>query len=148
MADDIAALVAAIESFVVPANEDETETTLRLNDVLSGARGHPERAVLAEPLFRLLERYADRDLGAPGPVVHALETIADYSLPLRESLHRQPTYYTVWMVNRILNTELSAADRAMWLSELRGAARHAKSNAAVADSVARFLKHQGESLDE
>jgi len=145
MAITIDELIPHIASFVVGPDEVEGEIELRLYELLHGIDLLPGRESAVEPLFQLLERNADSELGNPGPVVHALEAIPGYEPKLIASLHRHPTYYTVWMVNRILNTELSAHDRAAWLGELRAAASHALADASVVESVEHFLTHQAAS---
>jgi hypothetical protein len=95
----------------------------------------------------LLERNSEADLGSPGPVVHALEAIPGYEPFLLESLRRIPTYYTVWMINRILNVELPAEERAKWLAELKQARHHPDADDAVVASVADFLKHQADTQE-
>jgi hypothetical protein len=60
----------------------------------------------ADDMFDLMERLDDVDLGSPGPPVHALEsTEAAYEPHLVASIRRKPSPVSVWMVNRILNTE-------------------------------------------
>jgi hypothetical protein len=141
MTQHIEQLIDEIGAFM-SGGSDETDTVFRLYRLLDGFDQLAQREAAIEPLFRLLERNAESDLGSPGPVVHALEAVPGYEPHLVESLHRLPTYYTVWMVNRILNTELPPQERAAWLAELQRAASHSKADGAVIDSVARFLKHQ------
>jgi hypothetical protein len=75
-------------------------------------------------MFGLLERFPDAEFGSPGPLVHELEAIPGYLPLLRDSVRRQPTYHTVWMINRLLNTKLPSEQRASWLLELRAAPEH------------------------
>lgn len=61
---------------------------------------------LIEPLFRLLERHPHFNFGNPGRVVHYLEKFDDgtYAPFLYASIHRVPTEYNIWMLNRFLNS--------------------------------------------
>jgi hypothetical protein len=71
----------------------------------------------AEDMFALMERLDGVDLGSPGPLVHALEsTGAAYEPRLKASVQRKPSPLTVWMVNRILNTD--RPNRGSWLDLL------------------------------
>ncbi len=99
-----------------------------------------EQAVPA--MLGLLERFPDAELGNPGPIVHELEAIAGYESQLLESLHRQPTFLTVWMVNRILNSDLTEHEKAIWLAELKAAGQHPKSSESTKECAEEFLEHQ------
>ena len=96
---------------------------------------------LAAPvLFRTMERLDDVDgLGSPGPLVHTLETWPGrYERFLRESIRRKPTLLTVWMVNRILNTQPANADE--WLELLRSVSGHPLASANTKASALMFLE--------
>ena len=64
-----------------------------------------DTAILMDPLFRILEENSDFDFGMPGQIVHALEKHYKKGLEeeLFKSLNRKPTFYTLWMLNRIIN---------------------------------------------
>ena len=64
-----------------------------------------DTAILMDPLFRILEKNSDFDFGMPGQIVHTLEKHYKKGLEeeLFKSLNRKPTFYTLWMLNRILN---------------------------------------------
>lgn len=61
---------------------------------------------------------------------------------LVDSVRRQPTELNVWMVNRILNTNLEPAHRHLLLDLMQAVPRHAKVPARVADLARGFLRHQ------
>lgn len=95
----------------------------------------------AGDMFALMERLDDVDLGAPGPLVHALESTGrDYEAPLEESVRRKPSPLSVWMVNRILNTD--PPDRQSWLDLLTLAAAHPLASEATHADARDFLAHQ------
>jgi hypothetical protein len=60
-----------------------------------------------------MERYPEADLGSPGPLVHTIERIpiAQFGTFLRSSVERQPGQLNLWMVNRILNSQLTKQHR-------------------------------------
>lgn len=64
-----------------------------------------DTAILMDPLFRILEENSDFDFGMPGQIVHTLEKHYKKGLEeeLFKSLNRKPTFYTLWMLNRIIN---------------------------------------------
>ena len=58
-----------------------------------------------QPIFKLMEEYPNVNFGSPGPLVHFVEKFYKngYEEKLVESLKRQPTQHTVWMLNRVIN---------------------------------------------
>ncbi len=64
---------------------------------------HPEREDAVVPVLTFIERHATADLGLPGPLVHFLETVPGYERAVLQSVRAQPTFLTIWMLNRILN---------------------------------------------
>ena len=120
--DAIAVVIAALNSF--EPGRDDTDNLYRLYQLFEGFRSLPDRHRAALAMFSLLERFPDAEFGSPGPLVHELEAIPGYFPLLRSSVRRQPTYHTVWMVNRLLNTKLPSDQRETWLSELRAVLDH------------------------
>jgi hypothetical protein len=113
-----------------------------LSELFEGFRQLDERERAVPAMLHLLERFPAADFGSPGPLVHELEDIVGYRASLRESLHRQPTKLTVWMINRILNSRLVPAERALWLSELRQALEHPNTSADARELARGFLDRQ------
>lgn len=99
----------------------------------------PERAV--PELFALMERLSDSDLGTPGPLVHTLERM-DSANELIASIRRRPTAHTVWMVNRILNTDMPKELRRFYLDLLASVTRHPEANESAQDCAEDFLEFQ------
>lgn len=58
-----------------------------------------------EPILRLMECNPDVDFGVPGALVHFVEKFYKngYEEKLLDSLKRNPTKHTIWMLNRIIN---------------------------------------------
>jgi hypothetical protein len=139
-AEKINVVIAALESF--QPTDNGTQNVGMLYEIFRGFRSLNAREGVMPAIFSLLERFPEADLGSPGPLVHELEAIAGYQPLLRELLHRQPTDLTVWMVNRILNSELPAEQRELWLSELESAGKHPRSRESTSESVKDFLEHQ------
>jgi hypothetical protein len=93
-------------------------------------------------MFSLRERFPDAEFGLPGPLVQELEAIPGYIPLLLDSVRRQPMHYTVWMVNRRLNTELPSDRREPWLLELHTAFVHPLASEQTRLFAEDFLKHQ------
>jgi hypothetical protein len=110
--------------------------------VLDGFRSLPDREKAMPAMFGLLERFPDAELGTPGPLVHEFESMGGHDAVLAESLGKQPTVLTVWMVNRILNVTKDRAQQAHWLRQLRAALEHPLAAEHIRASAASFIEHQ------
>lgn len=105
---------------------------------------NPESRTPAVPaMFALIERYPEADLGSPGPLVHELESIPGYEPYLRDSILRQPVDLNVWMVNRILNSEIQGSLRLSWLEVMAQVLKHPRASKEVRQLGADFLRDQG-----
>lgn len=137
----IESVVAELGTFV-PA--DEVDNVGRLYEILERLQPlAPELRTLAVPaMLALIERFPDAELGSPGPLVHELELIPGYESFLRDSVLRQPADLNVWMVNRILNSQLSQDVRLGWLSLMNEVLKHSRASKEVKETVANFLEHQ------
>jgi hypothetical protein len=83
-------------------------------------------------------------LGSPGPLVHELEAIPGYEPHLRDSVLRQPTDLGIWLVNRILNSEISSDARSGWLQVLQTVLTHPLACNEARRTASDFLAHQGQ----
>ena len=81
----------------------------------------PQTSILIEPLVKILERNPDYDFGLPGCMVHSLETYyrAGLEEELVKSINRKPTFYTVWMLNRILNGTTDLQEQKLYFNTLK-----------------------------
>jgi len=100
-----------------------------------------DRPAAAAMMFEFMERLHREELGSPGPLVHLLERWHGVSEPLlAESVRRQPTPLTTWMINRILNANPSNRDR--WHELLQAAVNHPKASDETKDRARDFLEYQ------
>lgn len=119
--------VAADFDTLTPGDFAPGESGLqRLNSLCEEALAINDASICAPVLFRTMERLDEVDevdLGAPGPLVHTLETwTGGYEPMLFESVRRKPTSLSVWMVNRILNARPPDSDA--WIALLEATTRH------------------------
>ena len=93
-------------------------------------------------LIRLLERHPHVEFGTPGEPVHTLEKHPRYyEALLMQSLNRQPTLMTVWMLNRMVNGVDGRAKETL-IHALRAAATHPKADSQAKALADEFLMHQ------
>lgn len=90
-------------------------------EIIKLDKNSPESSSLIEPLFRILENNSEYDFGMPGRIVHSLETYYKKGLEqeLLKSLNRKPTFYTIWMLNRILNGTSDIREQKCYLNVLK-----------------------------
>jgi hypothetical protein len=138
--DQIAIVIAALNSF--EPSRDDTDSLYRLYQLFEGFRSLPDRDRVAQAMFSLIERFPDAEFGSPGPLVHELEAISGYLPLLCDSVRRQPAHLTVWMINRLLNTNLPSDQRGAWLSELRAVLEHPFTSEQTRIFAENFLEHQ------
>lgn len=101
----------------------------------------PDGRRAIEPVFRFLEVNADKDLGAPGPLVHFIEAVPGHEEVLLQSLRRTPTALTVWMLNRLVNVR-AGEERNMLLGLMRGIAQDASAHRTAREAARDLLQYQ------
>ena len=80
-----------------------------------------------------------RSSGSPGPLVHTLESlIGEYESFLEAWFAESSSFLSVWMINRILNTNRSHAQR--WLALLRSVIDHDRASHNTKDLARRFME--------
>lgn len=95
------------------------------------------------PIFKYFEAYAEYDFGAPGTLVHFLESGYPRYMPeLRKSLERRPSYNSVLMVNRILNSNLESSERQELMSTLTQVQKREEVCGAVRSLATMFVESQ------
>jgi hypothetical protein len=136
-------VIAELDAFV-PA--DEADNVGRIYEILDRLQQlPPELRTSAIPaILALIERNPEAELGSPGPLVHELESIPGYELLLRDSVLRQPADLNIWMVNRILNSDVSPDVRSYWLKVLGEVLTHPLASKEAQHLAADFLKRQGQ----
>ena len=138
MARNIDEVIADLESYSL---SDDLLPLSELTQELIET-GEPEKAIPV--LFSIMERYPGEDLGSPGPLVHTLEKCREYESYLSESVNRQPTYLNVWMVNRILNSNISRSKRESLLTLLASVLTNPKAGESEKQEALEFLDWQSQ----
>ena len=115
-------LVALLNAF--EPTDNHLDNTDALYDLIGCAEITDDPSLLAIAALGIFERYPASDFGAPGPLVHFIESLPGYQERLIESLIRRPTDYTVIMTARILNSEITQAQRTYWIDLLHQCVRH------------------------
>jgi hypothetical protein len=140
MTNSINTVIRALEDFV--PNDDDPDDIARIYQIFDGFENLPFREQAADAIFGLIERFPDADFGAPGPLVHELEATPGYEPHLVRSLRRKPTALTVWMLNRILNSNLTESSRTAWIKELRDASQNSMAPESARELAKEFMEFQ------
>ena len=114
----------------------------RLAELTDALIGTPRAEQAIPELFSVMERLPDAVLGSPGPLVHTLERLHGYQDELVRSVRRQPSLLSVWMVNRILNTNLSDDARRLYITLLNEATKHPSASETVRHDARGFIDFQ------
>ena len=124
-----------------PAGQDDY--TAYLEGVLGSIQAIENPREVFPHAFRFFEDRAGADLGMPGPLVHFLERFyPQYLDELCASVGRKATIYTVWMLNRILNTQLPEPTRDRLVGLMHAAASNPVAEPVVRQEAQRFLERQ------
>lgn len=94
-----------------------------------------------EPILMFMESNPGIEFGSPGPLVHFIERFHQrgYEEKLLESIERNPTRHTVWMLNRLINGTSDPSHKQRLVEALRGVRRPGVDSRAF-DAATRFLE--------
>jgi hypothetical protein len=138
--DDIAAELAALSRSDFDLGNVDANGARRLDAICTELTEQHDPQRWAPLLYSVMEGLDEADLGSPGPLVHTLEAWNGYRSLLAESLQRKPSPLTVWMANRVLNTD--PPDAPEWLELLRRATAHPEAGPQARTDAYGFLEHQ------
>jgi hypothetical protein len=102
----------------------------------------PNAFEAVEPILRFMENHREVDYGAPGPLVHFVETFPNYEPKVVESVERRPTPHTVWMLNRIINGTRDIQKREALISVLEQVIKNPAADSMTRDSASELLEAQ------
>ena len=105
-------------------------------------KGETDSTEVVPHIFRFIEAPPSCDLGSPGPLVHFIESCQGYQAELIASVQRKPTPITAWMVNRVLNSNLSAERRVFFLSLLKSIVTNPEASGTTKGEAGGFLEFQ------
>jgi hypothetical protein len=96
-------------------------------------------------IFQFFEKFPLNELGLPGTFTHFIEDFwPDYQDILLGSVARQPSFASIQMVNRILNSKLSVVMRKKYMQALQQVADSKKIAPELSAYAQDFLDYQQE----
>lgn len=141
MPEPIDDIIGDLDAF--EPGDDAIDNEERLQLIVDRWQEMPDKEQAAEAMLRVFERYPENTtLGEPGPLVHAIEELPGYEQLLAASLERMPSYYGVWMINRILSLDLPPDVRGPYLQLLTQLAESESAAPAVRATAGEFLGFQ------
>jgi|SRR5665213_2678352 len=141
MSEMVEGLIAELDAF--EPTDDAVDNEERLQILVDRWEEMPEHDDAIPAMLRVFERNPEAtNLGEPGPLVHAIEEAPGYEQSLAASLEQTPSYYAVWLVNRILGSELPADVRSAYLDILRKTADNENAPWSVRATAKEFLGFQ------
>ena len=94
-------------------------------------------------IFSFFEKHPLEDMGAPGSLVHFVEhSYPRYKEVLLASVRERPSYNAILMINRILNSQLTAAERHEYLSSLRAVVASPTCPKPLVSEARHFIDYQ------
>lgn len=119
--DKIAEIKKEIEIIDTVDDSNINDLDLLCEDIIELNNEGWDTAILMDPLLRILEKNSDFDFGMPGQIVHTLEKHYKKGLEeeLFKSLNRKPTFYTLWMLNRIINGTSDTKEKESYMEMLK-----------------------------
>ena len=119
--DKIEEIKKEIEIIDMVDDSNINDLDLLCEDIIELNNEGWDTAILMDPLFRILEENSDFDFGMPGQIVHTLEKHYKKGLEeeLFKSLNRKPTFYTLWMLNRIINGTSDTKEKEGYMEMLK-----------------------------
>lgn len=110
-----------------------------LYDLVDLLEGENVITLIYEPVFRFFEKHPDTSIGNPGPLVHLLEShYPDYVPTLIVSIGQNPTYSSLIMLHRIMNSELSKEDQSRYLALLKTVADNSTADEITKENAQEF----------
>lgn len=123
-------------------NNVDSDGMERLRELADAVQQLPTPEAAISEMFGVMERMPDVELGSPGPLVHTLEAIPGYEPHLANSIRRQPSLLSVWMVNRILNSAIPEERREFWMRLLEESVERLDSPQSVRKDASDFIALQ------
>ena len=119
-----------------------SDLELALYDLSDMLEGQELGDTLAD-IFTFYEKYPNIELGTPGPLVTLIEGSSTNYLPaLLASLESRPTYVTVNILARVINTDIDESDKKRFLAIIDAVANHAGADESARATAKEYLEHR------
>jgi len=114
----------------------------RSSELVDGWSSAGASIEMIDPILSFIERHPDIDFGSPGPLVHFVERFYGngYERKLLDSIQRQPTPLTTWMLNRVVNGTKAPSARSALIDAMRAISVHPLADDSTRAAANRFVE--------
>lgn len=138
--------MASVDLSWFDSPEDEAQLQ-RLDELIQGFSDVQPTRQDFEELLSVFERFPDHDgFGVFWSIVHCMEHFQGYEPALLESVRRTPGEFNLMMINRMLNTGITAVGNNSLLELLQTVAASAKASEQARETANNFIAHQNAKL--
>jgi hypothetical protein len=125
-------------------DSEDYEPLERIDELTDFLEQNEDGHLACDAMINLLERHPHIEFGTPGQPIHLLESYSGhYEELLMASLDRQPTFMTIWMLNRIINAE-EGLSRDKLVDKMKSYMTHPLADEEAKDSAKKFYIYQTE----
>jgi hypothetical protein len=133
-------IIEALHS--IKSVEDESDLD-RLDDTLQQVAIQSNKEEFIAALFNIFERFPEKDAyGVFWSILHLLESIPGYETKLIESVKRQPSEFSLRMINRMLNSDIEEVPGVKLFSVLEQVAGNPTLSESIKKEAQRFVEFQ------
>lgn len=138
--------MASVDLSWFDSPEDEAQLQ-RLDELIRGFSDVQPTRQDFEELLSVFERFPDHDgFGVFWSIVHCMEHFQGYEPALLESVRRTPGEFNLMMINRMLNTGITAVGNDSLLELLQTVAASANASEQAREIASNFIAHQNAKL--
>ena len=114
----------------------------RIDELTKLLKKNKDGHLACEAMINLLERHPQVEFGTPGQPIHTIESYgAHYEDLLLASLDRQPTFMTIWMLNRIINATKGFRKEKL-VYQIKSCMTHPSADKQAKDYASNFYEFQ------
>ena len=130
-------IIDELNYLTIDSSEDYAQLD-RLDELTALLPENHDGYLACEAMLEVLERHPKVEFGTPGQLVHTIESYSgQYEDLLLASLDRQPTFMTVWMLNRLINAA-TGAERNQLVANLHRLRTHPRADEQAKAAVEEF----------
>ncbi|WP_413511689.1 hypothetical protein [Myroides odoratus] len=127
-------------------SDNEEEFALIQYDIVDIMEQNQMGMEAVQPIIELMEKYPLVEFGSPGALTHFMEKFYQensrfYEELLLQSILKQPTVHTVWLLNRVINGTKTENDKEL-IQALKSVSMNKSIHQEIQKVAVNFLKHQ------
>lgn len=126
-------------------SEEESEFAILQYDLVAEMEAAQIGVEAVQPVLELMQKYPLVEFGTPGALTHFIEKFykensSYYESILQQSVQKQPSIHTLWLLNRVINGT-SAETAQVLIQTLKFIAEDTAEDAAIRMAAESFLQY-------